>query len=268
MSTLSGESMLPAESTASPVSFEVIGHRGAAGHAPENTKASFEAANALGVDAIELDLRLSKDGRAVVLHDETLDRTTNGSGAVGLFDAEHLKALDAGGWYDPAFEGERLLFFEEALEVIAGRVPVVVEIKERQRTQELLDVVSRALHMQPTSVVISSFSQEALHLAKELLPDVPRAWLLSKGRFSVADAIKDAKEMDLTQLCPNAQEVDARWVQQAKDAGYAVRTWGIPTDNPARMVRVMRHIVRSGVDGTTADFPDVMKSVLVVESLS
>ena len=107
----------------------IMGHRGAMGHAPENTMASFRKAVELGVEAIELDVHLSSDGKLVVIHDETLDRTTDGQGPVVAKTLTELKALDAGSWYKPEFAGERIPTLEEVLDWARDRVPVVIEVK-------------------------------------------------------------------------------------------------------------------------------------------
>lgn len=255
MDSTSGKPFIP---------FQVIGHRGAAGHAPENTRASFEAALTLGVDAIETDLHLSKDGRAVVIHDATVDRTTNGIGAVNMLDGAEIKSLDAGSWFDPCFTGEPILFLDEALDLIGDRVPVVLEIKERERTSELLSVVRDHIHGRSSRVLISSFSLDTLELAKEIMPDIPMGWLISRGRHSVDEAVEMAGRLGLHQVCPNAEDVDAHWIERARDAGLGIRAWGIPGDHPSRMVKSMRHLIRIGVDGATADYPDVLRSVTLL----
>lgn len=248
------------------MSFQVIAHRGASGYAPENTAAAFRAALTLGADAIETDLRLSKDGRIVLMHDATVDRTTDGSGRVEELTAAELKSLDAGAWFDPAYRGDRVLFLEEALALVDRRVPLVLEIKESARVPHLLSELKPALRRTSSSVVISSFAQQTLLLAREHLPSLPLAWLIPRGRFTAAEAIAQARPLGVQQLCPHALEVDAQWVRTAQEAGYAVRAWGIPGHSPAEMVRAMRHLVRCGASGATADFPDVLRSVVTLSA--
>ena len=113
-----------------------IAHRGASRCAPENTLAAFEAAIRQGVDAIELDVRLTEDGVPVVLHDDTLDRTTDGQGPVDALSYQLLRRLDAGAWFGSAFRGERVPTLTEALECARGRCGVNVEIKvDRKRSR-------------------------------------------------------------------------------------------------------------------------------------
>src|SRR5207247_1736958 len=107
----------------------IVGHRGAMGYAPENTFASYERAVALGVDAVECDVHLSADGVPVVIHDHTLDRTTDGRGPVRDHTLEQLKRLDAGAWRGAEFAGQRLPTLDELLGWCASRVPLPIELK-------------------------------------------------------------------------------------------------------------------------------------------
>jgi glycerophosphoryl diester phosphodiesterase len=104
-----------------------VAHRGGAGCAPENTPAAFKKAIALGADMVECDIHLSKDGHMVVIHDDRLDRTTNGKGLVREKTLAELKALDAGSWYGGEFAGEKISTLEELLDLAQGKVEVIIE---------------------------------------------------------------------------------------------------------------------------------------------
>ena len=106
-----------------------VGHRGAKGHAPENTLAAFQRGLELGAQVVETDVHLSSDGEVVVIHDHTVDRTTNGKGYVKDMSLAELKQLDAGAWFDSRFQGQRILTLAELLEWAHPRVPVAIEIK-------------------------------------------------------------------------------------------------------------------------------------------
>jgi glycerophosphoryl diester phosphodiesterase len=124
---------------------DVIGHRGAAAYAPENTMASFKKAKELGADWFELDVRLSKDGEVVVIHDDTVDRTTNGHGKVRDLTLYELKQLDAGAWKGPEFAGERIPTLGQCLDYAKFHIGVYVEIKDCDDDSELLkQVLQRA----------------------------------------------------------------------------------------------------------------------------
>lgn len=108
---------------------QIIAHRGASNVAPENTLSAVQKALEFGADMIEIDVHLSKDGQLVVLHDETLERTTNGIGKVSDYTLDELKLLDAGSWFNKGFEGEEIPTLTETLELIDGRATCLIEIK-------------------------------------------------------------------------------------------------------------------------------------------
>lgn len=147
-----------------------IAHRGFSGAAPENTLAAFEKAIDAGAEMFELDVLLSRDGHVVVIHDATVDRTTDGEGEVGKLTLAQLRALDAGAWFSREFEGERIPTLEEALLLARGRILVNVEIKTeavgRGIVEKTLQVIER-LGMRD-QVVISSFDPRALERVREL----------------------------------------------------------------------------------------------------
>ncbi|MGE4219912.1 MAG: glycerophosphodiester phosphodiesterase [Alphaproteobacteria bacterium] len=162
----------------------VIGHRGAAGHAPENTLAGFAKAAALGVRWVEFDVVLSADGVPVLFHDDTLDRTSDGSGPVGLYDFEHLRRLDAGAWFDPAFSGERIPTLDEAIAALAQLgLGANVEIKpspgrESETGTAVAQRVARDWPAQLPPPILSSFAEASLAAAQDAAPDLPRALLV------------------------------------------------------------------------------------------
>ncbi|MCA9461427.1 MAG: hypothetical protein KC590_04775 [Nitrospira sp.] len=139
-----------------------IGHRGAAGHAPENTLASLEQAIALGVDLVEFDVRQSADGALVVFHDETVERTTNGAGKLEDFSLQALRTLDAGG-------GERILLLGEALACLSGRAGAMIEMKIPGIAPQVCGAVD-AIRFRG-SVVYASFLHEELQKVSMMKPE-------------------------------------------------------------------------------------------------
>ncbi len=153
-------------------------HRGDSANAPENTLAAFRRALALGVPWIELDVRLSRDGHLMVIHDDTVDRTTSGSGAVGKMTAEELQRLDAGAWFAPEFAKERLPRFAEVLELVAPTDTLLnVEIKVSAAGVELPRAVVELLgrFRKEAQYVVSSFDLEALLQVRALAPEISLA---------------------------------------------------------------------------------------------
>ena len=153
----------------------IIGHRGAADCAPENTLASFREGLSQGADIIELDVRLSADRRVVVFHDDRLDRTTNARGPLAKRTLSQLKALDAGNWFAPRYAGEPIPTLEEVLAWANSKIPLFIELKYSADTDPFLDtaVVERILaHKMTDQVMVISFEHQALVRVKEHVPDL------------------------------------------------------------------------------------------------
>jgi len=159
----------------------VIGHRGAAGHAPENTLASIATAAALGATWVEFDVKLTRDGVAVLFHDDALERTTNGTGKVADTTLAEIKALDAGGWYQKRFAGEAVPTLEEAMATLARlNLGANVELKpspgrEAETARTVAGLLKTAWPARLPAPVISSFAPEALAAFAEAAPQFPRA---------------------------------------------------------------------------------------------
>jgi glycerophosphoryl diester phosphodiesterase len=167
----------------------VIGHRGAAAVAPENTLASLRKAHELGARWVEFDVKLTRDGHPILAHDDRLERTTDGHGRVALATLAEIRRLDAGRWFAPAFAGERVPTFEEALALCRELgLGINVEIKPcRGRAIETARVTVETLLAHwpgalPTPL-ISSFVPACLGVAREIAPEVPRGYLA--GRLPV-----------------------------------------------------------------------------------
>ena len=166
---------------------EIMAHRGSRINRPENTLAAFEEAVRVGADGIELDVHLSQDGQVVVLHDETLDRTTDGSGFVHEWTLADLQQLDAGSWFDPAFSGQRIPSLAEVLDLLEalgfrGRLNIKLKRGKNRgmekKIHSLLEQKQRSFE-----VLFSSFSLRALWRLHRLLPGAEVAYLIKKSRF-------------------------------------------------------------------------------------
>ncbi len=161
----------------------VIGHRGAAAAAPENTLASLRKAKELGASWVEFDVKLTRDGHPVLIHDERLERTTSGRGEVALTTLEELQKLDAGGWFAPAFRGERVPTLEAALALCAGLgLGINVEIKpcpgrEVETARVAVATLRRLWPADRPAPLISSFAPACLGVARDLAPEMPRGYL-------------------------------------------------------------------------------------------
>ncbi len=241
-----------------PPGFMAIAHRGASSYAPENTFAAFDLAIAMGARHIELDVHFSSDGHLVVIHDDAVNRTTDGSGPVTGHSLAALTALDAGSWFDPRFKGERIPTLGAVLEHYKRRAHVHVEIKGHTTglAQKTVDLVrSRGMAGQ---VTITSFQIAKLEETRAYAPELPTGWLVGQ----VSDAsIAQARAMGLTQLCPRADTVTPALVSRLHAERFVVRAWGVATED------LMRRVVTAGADGMTVNFPDKLLAYLAAGPL-
>ncbi|AWN26107.1 MULTISPECIES: glycerophosphodiester phosphodiesterase family protein [Streptomyces] len=223
------------------MSFLTIGHRGMMGVEPENTLRSFVRAEHEGLDVIELDLHLSKDGALVVMHDADVDRTTDGAGPIAERTLAELRELDAG-------QGERIPVFEEVLEAVKG--PLQAEIKDVAAAQALAEVMrSRDL---VGRVDVISFHDEALAAIRTLLPGVRTA--LVGSRYG-ADVVDRALAVGATMLSLNIRRLTLELVERAHAAQLKVVAWTVNTHDQLRLARGL------GLDGVVTDQPEIRRAV-------
>jgi len=241
-----------------PTGFMAIAHRGASSYAPENTFAAFDLAIEMGARHLELDVHVSRDAHLVVIHDDTVDRTTDGSGPVASHTLASLAALDAGSWLDPRFKGERIPTLGAVLERCQGRAHLHVELKGHsadlaQRTVDLIR--SRGM---AAEVTVTSFQKAKLEETRVYAPELPTGWLVGE----VSDAhVAQARALGLTQLCPRAGTVTPELVNRLHAEGFVVRAWGVATED------LMRRVVTAGADGMTVNFPDKLLAYLATARL-
>ena len=247
----------------SPRACWLVGHRGAMGHAPENTFASFNLAHHLGAEFVECDVHLSKDKRVVVIHDERVDRTTDGHGFVKDLTLQQIKKLDAGSWHSKKFKGERVPTLEELLlwakKQISHRrfqMGVAIEIKNHPvRYPEIAERVIETLVQtgMESRVVLISFDHGAVKEAKAVNEKVATGILYDKA---LADPCKRALQMKADALFPRGNLVTKRLVQKAHKEGLAVATWTV--NEP----REMKRIIACGADAIATNFPERLNRIL------
>jgi glycerophosphoryl diester phosphodiesterase len=227
-----------------------IGHRGAAGQAPENTLTSFRRALEIGVDAVELDVQLSADDELVVIHDEVLDRTTSGLGPVCARSWAELAQMDAGAWYGAAFRGERIPRLAEVLELVGDAALVNVEIKAARdlgRIEPLLLDLVRGAGAE-RRVVFSSFHPAALRTVRRLASWAAIAVLWDHR--PAMDALAVAAELGALTVNPGRRLVDAELVEAAHARDLGVWVWTV--NEPSHM----RRLLALGVDALFSDYPE------------
>jgi glycerophosphoryl diester phosphodiesterase len=229
-----------------------IGHRGAAGTHPENTLCSFRQAVALGVDGIEFDVHRTRDGHLVVIHDGWVDRTTNGRGLVRDLTLAELQALDAGGWKDPAFAGERVPTLRELIQAMPPSLQLFCELKAGSIhypgiEADLLQVI-REEGVQGR-IQVSSFDHHALGRLRELDPDLSLAMLVMEN---LLDPVAVARAIGVQAIHPHWVWVTPGLVARCHEAGLAVYAW---TVNAPEMVAMLK---QCGVDGIMSDYPQIL----------
>lgn len=222
-----------------------IAHRGASGYAPENTRASFERAIALGAGAIETDLQLTADGQLVLFHDDLVERTSDGHGPLADHTLAELRGLDLGGWYGAAFVGERIMTPDEALDEFAARIPFALEIKEPRAAVPLARLL--AARGGRDAVFVRSFSWGALLDAQAANPTLPYGYLT---RAITGDLLARSVRHGFKEICPHIDHLTARDVALAHDAGLLVHAWGT-----GRREQVER-LFEVGADGAGCNWPD------------
>jgi glycerophosphoryl diester phosphodiesterase len=232
----------------------IIAHRGYRARYPENTLAAFEAAIDAGADMIELDVLLTKDRKIVVIHDESLDRTTSGQGPVSDHTLSELKALDAGDWFDSRFREERLPTLEEVLEMVAGRIPINIEIKRSAYEphhppdaieKQIAELVARKNARE--NVLISSFDWRVLERLS-VLKKAPAIALLSQHP-RLGNPLEACKRLGAFSWNPSGRSLKKEHVRKMHEAGILVFPYNVNTPKDVRRVLDM------DVDGLIVDDP-------------
>ena len=234
-------------------------HQGASAVAPGSTLAAFRLAAEMGADGVELDVHLSRDGEAVVIHDFTVDRTTDGQGAVREMLLEQLQELDAGSWFDPTFAGERIPTLQEVFDAIGHRLLVNVEIKSLPGRSRGLEVeVVRLIEDNSLAhrVIASSFNPLSLRKMKRLNPNIPTALLYAPKQPLFLRRVWLGPITPHEFRHPYHTMVDERLMAWAWQKGYRVNTWTVNEPDE------MRRLLALGVDGIITDHPDLLAEVL------
>jgi glycerophosphoryl diester phosphodiesterase len=242
----------------------IIGHRGASGHAPEHTFASYQRALEIGVDYLEQDLQMTSDGVLVVMHDPTLDRTTSCSGLVIEHSLEQVKACDAGSWFAPQFATERVPTLRELFERYGRNVNYYIETKNpeeapgmEEKLLELLDEFGlRARAASDWQVLIQSFSRDSLLKLHAIDDRLPLIQLIEDEHDSAAiRAMLPGIAEFAVGIGPSRTSVDAELVAAVHEHGLVVHPWTV--NDPAEI----RRLIALGVDGMFTDFPDRVHSI-------
>ena len=228
---------------------QTIGHRGAAALEPENTLRGFRKAIEIGVDYVEFDIHRCKSWELVVIHDETVDRTTNGKGFVRDLTLQELKKLDAG-------KGERIPTLQEAIDACKGKIKMNIELKDKGLEKDVINILVGS-GIKESEFFIISFIHEAVKNAKEEAAKQKikiKTGVLISGNPLNVDEMAKAANADF--VSASHFFVDERMVRQARKAGLGFTVWTVNTEHD------MKRMVKLGVDMIASDSPDLLMKVL------
>nr|MDO8081350.1 glycerophosphodiester phosphodiesterase family protein [Candidatus Freyarchaeota archaeon] len=217
----------------------LIAHRGASFYEPENTLRAVKRALDFGVDGVEIDVRSSIEGNIVVIHDDTVDRTTNGTGKVRDMSLVELRSLDAG-------EGEKIPLLEEVLELVKDKALLVIELKINGIEERVLKIVEEygALN----NVLLTSFIHRSVKRVKELDPRVRTGVIFREAPINPSRLALDA---DAENLCAFHKYITWEMVQNAHDHDLKIYAWTV--DEPS----TIENLIMLGVDGIVTNKPDI-----------
>ncbi len=219
---------------------QIIGHRGARGIEPENTMRSFQKAVELQVDYIECDVHMTKDGRIVLMHDHTVDRTTNGSGAVNSFSFNEIRKLDAG-------KGETIPTLQELFNLARESVKLHIELKDETAVEKTVRLVEK--NGMEEKIFLTSGNTDTLKRVRELNASIPKEHIFGKPPD---DAIDRALSVNAKRVSCHISHLTSEFVQKAHENGLHVIAW------PPNTVEEAKKAVECGVDLICTDRPDIV----------
>jgi glycerophosphoryl diester phosphodiesterase len=235
----------------------IFAHRGVKSTHPENTMIAFQEAAKVGADGIELDVQLSKDGEVIVIHDETLDRTTTGSGAVLEYTLEELKKVDAGNTFNITFKGEQIPTLREVFEwAMTNNLLVNVELKNdviqyAQLEEKVIALINE--FKLNNRIILSSFNHQSVAQLSRLSPELEHGLLYENKGESI---IKDIQQSGANGFHPDFKWLTKEMVQDVHNAGYVVRPYTVNS------MEDVQRMIEYGVDVIITDYPEQAKALL------
>lgn len=237
---------------------KIIGHRGAAATAPENTLAGLRRAHRLGAAWVEFDVKLTADGRCILMHDDTLDRTTNGSGPVAAASYDEIRQLDAGSWFDGGFAGEKVPSLEEAFALCDSlSLGCNIEIKpcpgrEAATAERVVVAIQAHWPLDKPLPLVSSFNRESLMATNAAAPDfLPLGHLVQALSHRWRE---EAEELGCSAIHCDHRRLTRADVKEIKGSRYPVLVYTV--NDGARA----RELFDWGVDAVLTDVPDVVRA--------
>ncbi|RAS89387.1 glycerophosphodiester phosphodiesterase [Priestia endophytica] len=244
-----------AETTGDLRKVDNVAHRGASAYAPENTIAAFDKAVEMKADYIEIDVQRSKDGKLVLIHDTTVDRTTDGSGKVGNLTFKELRNLDAGSWKGEQFAGAQIPTFDEILDRYHGKIGILIELKAPELYPGIEENVAKELKEQNLDkpqnekIIVQSFNHKSMKKMNELLPKVPIGVLTSSSADTTEQALQEFSTY-ADYFNPSYGIVTEDLVNQVHSLGMKIGSWTVRSQEAADF------LLDVGVDAIITDYPD------------
>lgn len=233
---------------------EISGHRGASNRAPENTIAAINAAIEDGASWIEIDIQMTKDNRIVLMHDDTVDRTTNGSGRICDLTLEQIRTLDAGSWFDASFQGEKIPLLQEVMDVVRDRVKLNIEIKHGAFTNnQLNDLLSLIRQNEFEQLcILTSFQKSYIEYIHQLNPHLKVGWIIE----FFAEPVEKISSGFYQLVSLHHKLVRPEYVELFHNKGKLVHVW---TVNEISEAQQMLHC---GVDNIITNYPARLRKYL------
>jgi len=220
--------------------FKIVGHAGGAAYEPENTIRAIRNAIRMKVDMVEVDVHATKDGHLVVIHDNDVDRTTNGKGIVKEMSLQEIRKLDAG-------KGEKIPTLQEVLDTTRNVIGAMIEVKAINIEKLLVDLIRRERMLD--QVVVTSFMSDVLKKVKELEPKIPTGQIFA---WKILNVAKKALELRVEMMVPAYELVTREMIDQLHKSSILVYPWTVDDRSAAEK------LVEFGVDGIITNKPDLM----------
>lgn len=250
-----------------------VAHRGASGHAPEHTMPAYELGQQMKGDYIEIDLQMTKDGELIALHDETLDRTTNGTGNVKDYTLAEIKQLDAGSWFNekypqyakPEYAGLQVPTLQEVIETFGTGARYYIETKSPEvypgMEEKLVEILKEykltGQNVPSSKVIVQSFSADSLKMVHEIDPTIPLVQLLwyDQPATLTDEELEEYKSYSIG-LGMNHNKIDEAYVQKVRESGLLIHPYTVNEKTD------MEKLLDWGVTGMFTNFPDRLEEVL------
>ncbi|OIJ17657.1 glycerophosphodiester phosphodiesterase [Anaerobacillus alkalilacustris] len=239
--------------------YVTIAHRGGAGYAPENTMAAFNKAVEMKCDYLELDIQMSKEGEFVVIHDPTINRTTNVNTRKSIYVSDltvaQLKQLDAGSYFGAEFYGERIPTLKEVLDEFSGKIGIIIEVKAPELYPGIEEKLAAILigneldKSNNSNIIIQSFNFQFVKKIRELLPEMTTAVIISKRRYLTDDYLKDFSAY-ADYVNTSRRLVTKQLVEKVHSHHMKMMSWTVRSKDQ------ISPLMKAGVDGIITDYPD------------